>query len=296
MQSPIQILENGDLTRVDALASIPLPAKPWHGFPIEFLSATVQRRTHAHYPHPHVLYCKGGGSSVEAVSGHSRSTAFMFRGSALLRQAGYEAECLEFRYHDIDNCAATIVEIHPGHMHRFFDGEIPGISLNGIKVHSDDTIGNLFALMEMELLNQCRTGRLYAESLSIALASYLARNYAGKKYPMKERQKFSPTTLGKITAYITDHLDANLSIGELAKLVHLSPFHFARIFKASTNRTPHRFVTEQRVLQAQRLLLRTGLGIADIAHRTGFSSQSHLSTVLRKELGITPSALRARQE
>jgi AraC family transcriptional regulator len=145
--------------------------------------------------------------------------------------------------------------------------------------------------MEAELRSDCRSGRLYGESLSIALVSYLNGHYAVRKLPGRAQQKFSAQTIDKLTSYIQQNLANDLSIVELAGIVHLSPFHFSRIFKASLNMTPHRFIVERRLLTAKRLL-ESRLSIDEIAYTTGFASQGHLSTAFRRRFGVSPTQAR----
>jgi len=62
----------------------------------------------------------------------------------------------------------------------------------------------------------------------------------------------------------------------MGALVHLSPYHFARQFKAATGLPPHQYVITRRVERAQQLLRADGeLGLAEVAFRSGFANQSH---------------------
>jgi len=88
--------------------------------------------------------------------------------------------------------------------------------------------------------------------------------------------------------YMMDHLDRPLSLPELAANVELSQFHFCRMFKKSTNLTPHQYVLQLRIERARDLL--TGrLPLAEIAAQLGFADQSHFGAVFKRFLGITPS-------
>ena len=98
--------------------------------------------------------------------------------------------------------------------------------------------------------------------------------------------------LRRVTAYVDEHLDATITIEDLARIAGRSPFHFARCFRAATGSSPHRFVLARRVDLARRLLSETDEAIAEIAYRCGFSSQAHLSTAFRKQVGSTPGAYR----
>src|SRR6266404_4240438 len=98
--------------------------------------------------------------------------------------------------------------------------------------------------------------------------------------------------LRRVIEYIQQNLDQDLTLTELAALVYMSPFHFARLFKRSTGVPPHRFVVRQRIARA-RLVLRTReLSIAQISRMVGFRTPSHFTTVFRRVLGMTPRAFR----
>src|SRR5438034_6755303 len=52
--------------------------------------------------------------------------------------------------------------------------------------------------------------------------------------------------LRRVTAYIDENLRRELRLAELSAVVHMSPYHFARLFKRSTGVSPHRFVVRRR--------------------------------------------------
>jgi AraC family transcriptional regulator len=76
-------------------------------------------------------------------------------------------------------------------------------------------------------------------------------------------------------------------------LANVSPFHFCRSFKQSTGQSPHRYILQLRIEEAQRLLKKTTLAISDVANRLGFSDQSHFTMVFRKLVGTTPARWRS---
>src|SRR5262249_29384347 len=79
----------------------------------------------------------------------------------------------------------------------------------------------------------------------------------------------------------------------LAAVAYLSPYHFARQFKAATGLPPHRYVIARRVERAQQLLQDGGdLSLAEIAARTGFSDQSQLARHFKRLVGVTPGQFR----
>ena len=60
--------------------------------------------------------------------------------------------------------------------------------------------------------------------------------------------------LRAVVAYIEEHLDAGLTLEQMAAAARLSVYHFARQFKAATGLPPHQYVILRRVERARQLL------------------------------------------
>jgi AraC-like DNA-binding protein len=99
--------------------------------------------------------------------------------------------------------------------------------------------------------------------------------------------------LRRVTDYIREHLDQDLTLARLGAVVYMSPYHFARLFQRSTGLPPHRFVVRARIDHATTLLAAPELSIARISQVVGFRTPSHFSTVFRRLIGITPREYRA---
>lgn len=100
--------------------------------------------------------------------------------------------------------------------------------------------------------------------------------------------------LRRVTEHIQDNLGRDLRLAELSELVHMSPYHFARLFKRSTGVSPHRFLLRRRIDRAMALLAAPGCSIAEVTGAVGFRTASHFTTVFRRITGITPGAYRAK--
>jgi AraC family transcriptional regulator len=100
--------------------------------------------------------------------------------------------------------------------------------------------------------------------------------------------------LKRATDHVRDHADQDLTLATLSALVHMSRYHFARLFKHSTGLSPHRFVVRARIERAARLLETSNLPIGDIGRLVGFRSPSHFSTVFRRLTNVTPRGHRGR--
>lgn len=104
------------------------------------------------------------------------------------------------------------------------------------------------------------------------------------------------TTSSRRVQRVLDHIEANLggshTLDELAEIAGISPYHFSRVFRKTTGRNPHQYVTERRLAHAKRRLRNSEDAIVSIAYDCGFSSQSHMTDVFNKVLGTTPGAVR----
>jgi len=99
-----------------------------------------------------------------------------------------------------------------------------------------------------------------------------------------------------VLSYIDSNLDGDLSLEKLAHLAGVLEHKFARSFKKVTGETAHHYVLSRRIDAARKLLRGGDRPISEVAYATGFSSQSHMTTVFKRELGVTPAQLRTEAE
>jgi AraC family transcriptional regulator len=145
-----------------------------------------------------------------------------------------------------------------------------------------------------ELTSEAAGGRLAAESLANLLAVHLIRNASAPRPPTRRTYGALPRgMLRAVVEYIEEHLDASLTLEQIAAAAHLSASHFARRFKETTGVPPHQYVIARRVDRAQQLLQSDGdLCLAEIAARAGFSDQSQFSHHFKRVVGVTPGQFR----
>jgi AraC family transcriptional regulator len=96
-----------------------------------------------------------------------------------------------------------------------------------------------------------------------------------------------------IVDYIMANLHRSPTLEEMAAMVGLSPYHFARQFKAASGLPPHQFLITRRVERAQQLLREKGnLSLAEVAIDVGFSDQSQFCFHFKRIVGATPGRFR----
>jgi AraC family transcriptional regulator len=157
----------------------------------------------------------------------------------------------------------------------------------------DPLIRSLGTALISELKFNEEGSRLYAETAAALLSIHLFQHYSAWKQVVKQYTGgLSQGNLQQVLDYINSYLDQNLSLNELADLVHISPYYFARLFKQSTGMAPHQYVTKCRIKKATQLLAQQNLSVLEITQQIGFQSQSHFTTLFRRSLGVTPTEYR----
>jgi len=128
--------------------------------------------------------------------------------------------------------------------------------------------------------------------LARALGGVLLRALHLRLFGERGRSAVAGLDIGRLDAYIVEHLARRITVIELAQVACLSPSHFHAQFKDSVGLTPHQYLLKTRLDHAARLLRESPLPLVRIAEECGFSSQSALTTAMRRYLGLTPRRLR----
>ena len=135
--------------------------------------------------------------------------------------------------------------------------------------------------------------RILIESLSTALCIRIAQRFVGHLPLPTGTKGLSPERLRRVRDYIEAHLDDDLSLTVLADIACLSAYHFSRSFKEAAGVGPQRYVIQRRLQRAKTLLRWSHQPLALIAQEAGFADQSHLNSIFRREMGVTPGRFRA---
>jgi transcriptional regulator GlxA family with amidase domain len=102
----------------------------------------------------------------------------------------------------------------------------------------------------------------------------------------------SAETLGPLLTWITENLAEDHSVEALARRAHMSSRTFARRFRAETGATPHAWVTNQRVIAAEELLVGSDASIEWIASEVGFGNGATMRQHFSRVRGLSPQGYR----
>ena len=132
-----------------------------------------------------------------------------------------------------------------------------------------------------------------ADPRASELALHLASAYGTTEAPSSCAGLARPR-LERVLAMIDERLTEALPVSDLAEAVHLSPFHFSRMFRVSTGRSPHEWIMLKRMARAKALLATTRMALPQVAKASGYRTHSHFSGMFHAVVGMTPGQYRAR--
>ena len=165
---------------------------------------------------------------------------------------------------------------------REFDVDPDKVGLSYVSGFRDPLIEQIARTIHAEMIDPKPSGKMLVETLTSALGVHILRHYsnlnpASVSLPVA-RGALDPRRLRWVKDFIEAHLGEDLSIEALANEACLSPFHFARAFKAASGTAPHSYVTDRRMEKAKFLITEGRIPIAEIAHLSGFSSHAYFTT------------------
>jgi AraC-like DNA-binding protein len=143
------------------------------------------------------------------------------------------------------------------------------------------------AIEESPLLMERETRLLWT------LAELISRHASWRPEPKRARVDERVITQAK--AYIDEHYGENIALETLAATVHMSAFHFSRMFRERVGLPPHTYLTQVRINHAK-TLLDDGLPPVEVALATGFAQQSHLNRAFKRIVGVTPGQYRKNRQ
>jgi AraC-like DNA-binding protein len=104
----------------------------------------------------------------------------------------------------------------------------------------------------------------------------------------ERRDERKAATVDTVKRYVFANLADDLSLARVGEEVGLSPGYLSRIFKEATGASFVAYVSETRIVEAERLLSLSEGNVQDIARRVGFNTPAYFIRQFKTKHGITP--------
>lgn len=183
--------------------------------------------------------------------------------------------------------ALFIIEPYLGKSHDFQ-------SYLKLKPQEFESVSRMIQLLFHEYYSKKPGRRTMVMSCFLMLVTYLSRCY---ELPSDLQEYPSSFSIARSVSFMEEHFRENHSVKELAKLSNMSTRHFTRIFSDIYHITPKKYILQQRLLSACRLLEdeRETSSITEIALNLGFSNSNYFTRLFHNTYGMTPSEYRSQK-
>ena len=110
--------------------------------------------------------------------------------------------------------------------------------------------------------------------------------------PLSTRIDKMDSVVHQAIVWMTDNLNKDTNLDELASHLAVSPRTFIRRFNQSTGKPPKKYLQQLRINEAKRLLENSDLSIDDITNRVGYTDVSSFRRLFKREVDLSPTEYR----
>lgn len=201
-----------------------------------------------------------------------------------------------WRWHERSKC--IVITCAPSKLERFAAGEL-GLTLTEAQLRDEPQfIDEDITEAAKGLVDAIRGGGaasavLYESLARVFLVKLIEKYGIEHKDQYRFTRSFTARHFQAVLDLVRKRYAERIALDDMAAVAGLSPYHFARLFRATVGEPPYQFVRRYRVEQAERLLAQADMAMAEIALACGFSDQAHMSRTFKAVSGRTPSQYRA---
>ena len=155
-------------------------------------------------------------------------------------------------------------------------------------LHPD--LKKLAGIFMLEALSNFSAKMLALSSLEIMIVVNLLRHLPNNhKLSTKKLALVDKQSIKTVVEYMRHNFKREISLEELAGIANYSSYHFIRVFKQQTGKTPFDYLIDIKLEKATELLRDKKHTVTQICYECGFSNPSHFTTVFKRRIGVTPS-------
>jgi AraC-like DNA-binding protein len=263
-------------------------AQVWHFPQLDHATLLQADYTTQHFsPHYHDEYSVGVITRGKLITRIGKHDAVLTPGNLVLINPGET----HIGHADADvGCAYSMFYLPVSVVRKVAPQPLKALPAFSHCVIGDSELAKKLVMLHQALTLTPQPTMEHEEALFVALNSLIERcmNTGGH---VVHSAKPECRWIAHAQAYLEAHCHEHVSLDVLAHLVHLSKWHFLRVFKATTGLSPHAFQLQMRVDKAKLRLL-AGEPASHIALDLGFHDQTHFTKHFRHLAGVTPERFR----
>lgn len=192
------------------------------------------------------------------------------------RAAGEEHED---RFHNRDG-RVFVLEIQSKWINKLRENSL---KLDSSNKFQNGALSHLITKLNREFHHLDNASHLAIEGLTIEILAQAARSSAAT---FKEKE---PRWLKQVIELLHSNFSENLTLEDIGLQVGVHPVHLATVFRRKYNCTIGEYTRRLKIEYACLQISSGKQTLVEIALKTGFDDQSHLSKVFKKYAGMTPN-------
>jgi AraC family transcriptional regulator len=206
--------------------------------------------------------------------------------------------CNPFQKHSvvsskISNFKAYVLYIEAKHLRQTAESMFGGnaLELENRCFHFSTAFNELISAFISEFQAMQPGYELLLQSFSFQVAVIILReschNLSNIHTDPKEYR--DGNSIKKAIDFLTDNYQSAITLQEVAEVTNYSPYHFLRLFKTHTGKTPFEYLLDIKIEKAKSLLQEKDCTISYVCDLSGFNSCSYFTQVFKKKMGLTPT-------
>jgi AraC-like DNA-binding protein len=252
----------------------------WSAHDVTFRATS--RRARFEGRHDFVSICAVTAGSFRYRGAHGGVT--LMPGCLMLGNAGDEFACT---YDEAGGDRCVSFYYTPDGIERIAAGT-PRARRAAFRTHRVAPSAAVIALNAQIEAQRARPGTGQWEELALHVAGHALSAGEDAARPSSRDEARIASALGFIEA----HFSEPLSVAAMADAVHMSPYHFLRVFRMVAGVTPHQYLVRTRLRRAAVALATTDEPIGAIAFAQGFGDLSTFVTTFGRVFGAPPGVYR----
>lgn len=187
------------------------------------------------------------------------------------------------------------IEIMPAYYDGYLKKQYPGKYANPLSAFAQIDQTTNFPEMA-QLLHQIKNYRgngiaaslFYEAKIAEAVSLVVGARQQEKRAEERPLSEQDLSHLNEVAVYLNNHYAFETPLVRLAAIACMSPTKLKKTFKQLHNCTITEYVQQKRISEAERLLVKTGFTVGEIAQTVGYSSASRFAALFKKGTGISP--------